>query len=147
MQRKLERASVALGRLDGIGRLLPGPDELLYSYVRKEAVLSSQIEGTQSSLADLLLHENSVAPGVPTIYQQVALHTNVAVYDYLKARIAIRVPEAAAACGTTKPTVARALEDLERLGIAHEVTGKPRNRVYVYQEYLEILNRDAVDAR
>jgi Fic family protein len=69
------------------------------------------------------------------------------VYDYLKARVAIRVPEAAAACGTTKPTVARALEDLERLGIAHEVTGKPRNRVYVYKEYLEILNRDAVDAR
>lgn len=56
---------MALGRLDGIGRLLPGPDELLYSYVRKEAVLSSQIEGTQSSLADLLLHENSAAPGVP----------------------------------------------------------------------------------
>ena len=354
MQRRLELASVALGRLDGIGRLLPGPDELLYSYVRKEAVLSSQIEGTQSSLADLLLHENSVAPGVPTddvqevsnyiralkrgvemlatvplslrlirevhkvlvsgtrgekqtpgefrksqnwiggsmpgnaafvpppaheimaalgalekfmhakqvptllkvglvhaqfetihpfldgngrvgrmliplmlvalgvlerpwlyvslhfkrhrstyykllqrvrtegawedwlsfyldgvatvadeavekvrelmalfqrdrrkvdgsrsgsIYQQVALHTNIAVYDYLKARIAIRVPEAAAACGTTKPTVARALDDLERLGIAHEVTRKPRNRVYVYREYLEILNRDKVDER
>ncbi|HEY4103511.1 MAG TPA: Fic family protein [Polyangiaceae bacterium] len=349
MQQKLERASVALGRLDGIGRLLPGPDELLYSYVRKEAVLSSQIEGTQSSIADLLLHENSVAPGVPnedvrevsnyigalnrgiellatlppslrlirevhkvlvsgtrgdeqapgefrksqnwiggsmpgnaafvpppahevigalsalekfmhakqvptllkvglvhaqfetihpflegngrvgrmliplmlvalgmldrpwlyvslhfkrhrsmyykllqrvrtdgawedwlsfyldgvasvaeeavekvrelmalferdrgkvgrsragSIYQQVALHTNVAIYDYLKARIAIRVPEAAIACGTTKPTVARALDDLERIGIAHEVTGKPRNRVYVYQEYLDILNHD-----
>ncbi|RLB57803.1 MAG: Fic family protein, partial [Deltaproteobacteria bacterium] len=37
----------------------------LYSYVRKEAVLSSQIEGTQSSLADLLLHENRAVPGVP----------------------------------------------------------------------------------
>lgn len=56
---------MALGRLDGIGRLLPGPDELLYSYVGKEAVLSSQIEGTQSSLADLLLHEHSAVPGVP----------------------------------------------------------------------------------
>jgi Fic family protein len=65
LQQLLERAALALGRLDGIGRLLPGPDELLYSYVRKEAVLSSQIEGTQSSLADLILHENSVAPGVP----------------------------------------------------------------------------------
>lgn len=65
LQRQLEAASLALGRLDGIGRLLPGPDELLYSYIRKEAVLSSQIEGTQSSLADLLLHENSAAPGVP----------------------------------------------------------------------------------
>jgi Fic family protein len=65
LQRRIELAGLALGRLDGIGRLLPGPDDLLYSYVRKEAVLSSQIEGTQSSLSDLLLHENSAAPGVP----------------------------------------------------------------------------------
>ncbi len=338
-----------MGRLDGIGRLLPGPEELLYSYVRKEAILSSQIEGTQSSLTDLLLHENSVAPGVPiedvqevsnyigalnhgldllrtlplslrlirevhkvlvrgtrgekktpgefrrsqnwiggsmpgnavfvppppsevmpalgalekfmhldgiptllkaglvhvqfetihpfldgngrvgrmliplilveqgvldrpwlyvslhfkrhrtryydllqkvrtdgaweewlhfylegiaavadeavakirellglfqrdrkkvessrsgSIYQKVALHTNLAVFDHLRGRIAIRVPETAVSCGTTKPTVARALDDLERLGIAQEVTGKPRNRLYVYKEYLDILNRD-----
>ena len=349
MQRQLEAASLAVGRLDGIGRLLPGPDELLYSYIRKEAVLSSQIEGTQSSIADLLLHENSAAPGVSledvqevsnyiramnhgvdllkklplslrliremhkvlvtgtrgthqtpgefrrsqnwiggsmpgnaafvpppphevmpalgalekylhtddapalvkaglvhaqfetihpfldgngrvgrmliplllvaegalerpwlyvslhfkrhratyyellqkarthgaweewtsfyldgvariadeavdkirellalferdrktvegsragSIYQRVALHSNLDVYEYLRRRIAIRIPEAAAACGTTKPTVARALDDLERIGIAREVTGKPRNRVYVYQEYLDILNRD-----
>ena len=349
LQRKLETAGLALGRLDGIGRLLPGPEELLYSYVRKEAVLSSQIEGTQSSLADLLLHENSVAPGVPpedvqevsnyigalnhgidllrslplslrlirevhkvlvqetrgekktpgefrrsqnwiggsmpsnavfvpppphevmpalgalekfmhldgvptllkaalvhaqfetihpfldgngrvgrmliplmlveqgvlerpwlyvslhfkrhrtkyydllqkvrthgawedwvhfylegiaivadeavakirellalfqrdrqkvegsrsgSIYQKVAVHTNLAVFDHLRGRIAIRLPETAVACGTTKPTVARALDDLERLGIAQEVTGRPRNRLYVYKEYLEILNRD-----
>jgi Fic family protein len=350
LQRKIEVAGLALGRLDGIGRVLPGPDELLYSYVRKEAVLSSQIEGTQSSLADLLLHENSVAPGVPiddvqevsnyiralnngiallntlpmslrlirevhkilvdatrggrktpgefrksqnwiggnmpgdaafvppppqevmpslgalekfihadelpklliaglvhaqfetihpfldgngrvgrmlitlmlvaqgvlekpwlyvslhfkrnrttyyellqrvrthgawedwlafyldgiaivadeavekirellalferdrqkvdgsrsgSIYQRVALHTNVAVYEHLRGRVAIRIPETAAACGTTKPTVARALDDLVGLGIAHEVTGRPKNRVYVYKEYLDILNRDA----
>ena len=62
---KLQAASLALGRLDGIGRVLRGPEELLYSYVRKEAVLSSQIEGTQSSFADLVLHENQAAPGVP----------------------------------------------------------------------------------
>lgn len=63
--------------------------------------------------------------------------------EYLRKRIAIRIPETAEACGTTKPTVARALEDLERLEIAREVTGKTRGRVYVYQEYLDILNRDA----
>jgi Fic family protein len=349
LQRMLEIASLAIGRLDGIGRVLPGPDAFLYSYVRKEAVLSSQIEGTQSSLADLLLHENSVAPGVPegdvlevsnyiaaldrgvnllaklplslrlirevhkvlvtggrgdkqtpgefrqsqnwiggsmpsnavfvpppthevlpalaslekfmhvegvptllkaglvhaqfetihpfldgngrvgrmliplmfaalgvlekpwlyvslhfkrhrstyydllqrvrtdgdweswmrfyldgiatvaeeavakirellalferdrrkvdgsragSIYQRVALHTNLSVYDHLRNRIAVRVPETAAALGTTKPTVARALGDLEQLGIVHEVTGQQRNRVYMYKEYLEILNRD-----
>jgi cell filamentation protein, protein adenylyltransferase len=65
LQRLLDRANQALGRLDGITLLLPDPDQFLYSYVRKEAVLSSQIEGTQSSLSDLLLFEADAAPGVP----------------------------------------------------------------------------------
>ncbi|HEV7594534.1 MAG TPA: Fic family protein [Gemmatimonadaceae bacterium] len=59
----LERASSSLGRLDGLSRSLD-PDRLLYMYVRKEAVLSSQIEGTQSTLAELLEFENSDSPGV-----------------------------------------------------------------------------------
>ncbi|MCC3406613.1 MAG: Fic family protein [Microcoleus sp. PH2017_10_PVI_O_A] len=349
LQRRLEAAGFALGRLDGIGRLLPGPEELLYSYIRKEAVLSSQIEGTQSSIADLLLHENQAVPGVVledvqevsnyigalsygierlstlplslrliresherlvrgtrgdrkapgefrrsqnwiggskpsdamfvpppphelpdilsafekflhsaeypvllkvglahgqfetihpfldgngrvgrmlialmlveegvlerpwlyvslhfkkhrdkyyrllqevrtqgnweewlifflegvttianqatekiralmalferdrkvveqsrkgSIYQSVAVQSNLTVYDYLKKKIAIRIPETADACGTTKPTVKRAIEDLQQLGIVTEVTGKPRNKVYLYQEYLDILNQD-----
>jgi Fic family protein len=61
----LERANQALGRLDGIGLLLPDPKLFLYHYVRKEALLSSQIEGTQSSLSDLLLFELDELPGVP----------------------------------------------------------------------------------
>ena len=61
----LDRANQALGRLDGLSKILPSPDLFLYFYVRKEAVLSSQIEGTQSSLSDLLLFENEAAPGVP----------------------------------------------------------------------------------
>ena len=349
LQRRLEAAGLALGRLDGIGRLLPGPEELLYSYVRKEAVLSSQIEGTQSSIADLLLHENQAVPGVVledvqevsnyigalsygidrlstlplslrlirecherlvhgtrgnqkapiqfrrsqnwiggsklsdalfvppppqelpeilsafekflhsteypvllkvglahaqfetihpfldgngrvgrmlialmlvaegvlerpwlyvslyfkqhqseyyrliqqvrtqgnwedwlvfflegvttvahqatekiralialferdrqvveqsrkgSIYQSVAVQSNLTVYDYLKKKIAIRIPETAEACGTTKPTVKRAINDLQQLGIVNEVTGKPRNKVYIYSEYLDILNQD-----
>lgn len=64
-QRLLERATLALGRLDSITLLLPDPNLFLYAYVRREAVLSSQIEGTQSSLADLLLFELDEAPGVP----------------------------------------------------------------------------------
>ena len=60
-----ERADQALGRLDGITLMLPDPELFLYQYVRKEALLSSQIEGTQSSLADLLLFELDEAPGVP----------------------------------------------------------------------------------
>lgn len=54
---KLSAAERALGRLDGITMLLPNPELFLYMYVRKEAVLSSQIEGTQSSLSDLLRFE------------------------------------------------------------------------------------------
>ena len=349
LQRRLEAAVLALGRLDGIGRLLPGPEELLYSYIRKEAVLSSQIEGTQSSIADLLLHENQSVPGVVledvqevssyigalsygiarlstlplslrliresherlvhgtrgdkkapgefrrsqnwiggskpsdamfvppppqelpdilsafekflhsteypilhkvglahaqfetihpfldgngrvgrmlivlmlvaegvlerpwlyvslhfkkhrdeyynllqevrtqgnwekwlifflegvttianqatdkirdlmalferdrkaveqsrkgSIYQSVAVQSNLTVYDYLKKKIAIRIPETAEACGTTKPTVKRAIDDLQQLGIVTEATGKLRNKVYIYKQYLDILNQD-----
>ena len=61
----LERATLAVGRLDSISTLLPDPHLFLYSYVRREAVLSSQIEGTQSSLSDLLLFELAEAPGTP----------------------------------------------------------------------------------
>src|SRR2546426_335178 len=65
LQDILERALVALGRLDSVSTLLPDAQLFLYTYVRKEAVLSSQIEGTQSTLSDLLLFELEEAPGVP----------------------------------------------------------------------------------
>jgi Fic family protein len=65
LQQALEAAVLALGRLDGVSTLLPDKALFLYTYVRKEAVLSSQIEGTQSSLSDLLLFELDEAPGVP----------------------------------------------------------------------------------
>jgi len=61
----IDQANAALGRLDGMSMVLPDSSLFLYMYVRKEAVLSSQIEGTQSSLSDLLLHESDHAPGVP----------------------------------------------------------------------------------
>jgi Fic family protein len=60
-----EQANRALGRLDGVARLIPDPGLFLYMYVRKEAVLSSQIEGTQSSFSELLLFESETNPGVP----------------------------------------------------------------------------------
>lgn len=65
LRRRFDDALLALGRLDAITAVLPDASLLLYSYVRKEAVLSSQIEGTQSSLADLLLYEIDEQPGVP----------------------------------------------------------------------------------
>ncbi|MBI5447171.1 MAG: Fic family protein [Gammaproteobacteria bacterium] len=61
----LDQANIALGRLDGLSIILPDPSLYLYMYIRKEAVLSSQIEGTQSSLSDLLLFENEETAGVP----------------------------------------------------------------------------------
>jgi Fic family protein len=64
-QLRLEKAQLACGRLDGVSELLPDRNLFLYAYVRREAVLSSQIEGTQSSLSDLLLFELDQAPGVP----------------------------------------------------------------------------------
>jgi Fic family protein len=65
LRRRFDAALVALGRLDAVTAMLPNAALLLYSFVRKEAVLSSQIEGTQSSLADLLLYEIDEQPGVP----------------------------------------------------------------------------------
>jgi Fic family protein len=65
LRRRFDNALVALGRLDAVSALLPNAALVLYSFVRKEAVLSSQIEGTQSSLADLLLFEVDEQPGVP----------------------------------------------------------------------------------
>lgn len=65
LREKLDQALLALGRLDSVSILLPDTSLFLYMYVRKEAVLSSMIEGTQSSLSDLLLFEFEHQPGVP----------------------------------------------------------------------------------
>ncbi|MCL5125574.1 MAG: Fic family protein [Deltaproteobacteria bacterium] len=62
---KFDQALLALGRLDSVSRLLPETSLFLYMYVRKEAVLSSMIEGTRSSLSDLLLFELDQEPDVP----------------------------------------------------------------------------------
>lgn len=77
LQKRLSEAQVALGRLDGISTLLPTADLFLYSYIRKEAVMSSQIEGTQSSLNDLMLYEMEGMPGVPMDdVQEVSCYVN-----------------------------------------------------------------------
>lgn len=65
LRSKFDQALLALGRLDSVSALLPDTSLFLYMYVRKEAVLSSMIEGTQSSLSDLLLFELDQEPGVP----------------------------------------------------------------------------------
>lgn len=66
LREKFDSALLALGRLDSVSTLLPDTSLYLYMYIRKEAVLSSMIEGTQSSLSDLLLFEFKHQPGVPS---------------------------------------------------------------------------------
>ncbi len=69
----LATASTELGRLDGEAEIVPDPDFFVYSYVRKEAVLSSQIEGTKSSLVDLLDFEaGAERPSYPRDVSEVA---------------------------------------------------------------------------
>ena len=65
LRHRFEQAHLALGRLDSISSLLPDMQLFLYMYIRKEAVLSSMIEGTQSSLSDLLMYELEQKPGAP----------------------------------------------------------------------------------
>ena len=77
LQQRMNQAMLALGRLDAISTLLPDAHLFLYSYVRKEAVMSSQIEGTQSSLSDLMLYEMEAVPGVPMDdVQEVSCYVN-----------------------------------------------------------------------
>ncbi len=86
LQQLLESAVLALGRLDGVSALLPDTSLFLYAYVRKEAVMSSQIEGTQSSLSDLLLFELEEAPGSP-IDDVVEVSNYVAALEHGLARL------------------------------------------------------------
>jgi len=83
---RLDAALLALGRLDSVSTLLPDTGLFLYMYVRKEAVLSSQIEGTQSSLSDLLLYEANESPGVP-LDDVVEVSSYVAAMEHGLARI------------------------------------------------------------
>jgi Fic family protein len=66
---KFDQALLALGRLDSILMLLPDTSLFVYLYIRKEALLSSMIEGTESSLSDLLLFELDEEPGVPLVQE------------------------------------------------------------------------------
>ena len=91
LHRSLEAAILALGRLDGVSTLLPDRSLFLYAYVRKEAVLSSQIEGTQSSISDLLLFELDEAPGVP-LDDVVEVSNYVAALDLGLARLREGLP-------------------------------------------------------
>ena len=120
-------------------------EDWLEFFLEGVAVVADGAVNKIRSLIDLFAADRSAVGATRggSMYGRAALQMNLTVYDHLRDRIAIRIPETAEACGTTKPTVARVLRDLEELGIVREVTGKPKNRLYVYERYLEILNRDA----
>ena len=81
LRKKYDEAMFALGRLDSVSILLPDTSLFLYMYIRKEAVLSSMIEGTQSSLSDLLTYEVNEVPGVPVDdVQEVSNYVNALNY-------------------------------------------------------------------
>jgi len=82
----LDKANTAIGRLDGMRMVLPDSSLFLYMYVRKEAILSSQIEGTQSSLSDLLLFEAHATPTVP-INDVVEVSCHVSAMKYALERL------------------------------------------------------------
>jgi Fic family protein len=82
----VERANVCLGRLDGMAHTLPNIQLFFYMYIRKEAVLSSQIEGTQSSLSDLILHEYGEHSGA-LMDDVVEISTYVAALEHGFARL------------------------------------------------------------
>ena len=82
----MEEASRALGRLDSVASILPDTNLFLFMYVRKEALLSSQSEGTQSSLSDLLWFENEPIQGVP-LDDVKEVSNYVAAMDYGLARL------------------------------------------------------------
>ncbi|MDZ7830927.1 MAG: Fic family protein [Desulfobacterales bacterium] len=87
LRSKFDQALLAIGRLDSVSTLLSDTSLFLYMYVRKEAVLSSMIEGTQASISDLLLFELDQEPGVP-LDDVREVSNYVAALDYGRNRLA-----------------------------------------------------------
>ncbi|MBI2569438.1 MAG: hypothetical protein HYV63_20685 [Candidatus Schekmanbacteria bacterium] len=167
---KLDQALLALGRLDSVSTLLPDTSLFLYMYVRKEAVLSSMIEGTQSSLSDLLLFELEQEPGVPLddvreVSNYVAalehglrlleegLPLSLRLFREIhgvlltKGRGSNQTPgelrRSQNWIGGTRPGNAAFVPPPaeEQLGIVKELTAQERNRLFSYAGYIEIMSR------
>ncbi|TCP29541.1 Fic/DOC family protein [Rhodothalassium salexigens DSM 2132] len=128
LYRPLERANRAIGRLDGVTSILPDTPLFLQMYVRKEALLSSQIESTQSSLSDLL--------------QQVLENGDWEAWlEFFLDGIAETSLQASEAAREILALFEADRHRIEDLGIVREVTGKQCGRLYVYSDYLDILSR------
>ena len=125
-------------------------------------MLSSQIEGTQSSFSDLMLFESAEAPNVPLedvqeVSNYVAAMNHglrhkievigrpaasvLRVHQHLQRKPIITIPATAEQLSLSAPTGAKALQHMVKLGMVQETTGKQRHRPFTYHHYLEILNR------
>lgn len=168
LQSQLSKADRALGRLDGSIHTLPHPDLFVAMYVRKEAVLSSQIEGTQSSLQDVLAAEAKVlAPERPhdvdEVFNYIAamnygldrlaslpvsvrlireIHERLlrGVLEHLCQNPVVRVKDVKELTGTTYPAANDLVTRLEKEGVLEEMTGQKRNRRFLYRDYLNIFS-------
>jgi Fic family protein len=119
----LSRADRALGRLDGSTEVLPNPDLFVAMFVRQEAVLSSQIEGTQASLADILEYEADAARrNLPGDVGEVVDYVDAMNYGLTRLRdlpLSLRlIREIHAGCSATSgaPTASRASSEPPRTG-------------------------------
>jgi Fic family protein len=146
----LSEADRALGRLDGATDALPNPDLFVFMYVRKEAVLSSQIEGTQASLIDVLEFESqTLKPDNP---QEVAEVVNyIAAVNYGLERLQ-NFPLSLRLIREIHKELMQGVRGAERnpgdlchIGLIREITGQKRNRAFCYDPFLEVF-RDSTES-
>jgi len=151
----LQNAESNLAKLETAGQMVPSLDWFVDAFVRREAVISSQIEGTQASLTDLLTVEAVVAAeSVEMIGQLLAILnrdrdrylqsqgatvTGVRLFEHLPQHPIVTTNSVVGLCGTTKPTATKAIVSLCDAGILEETSGRARDRTYAYREYLELL--------
>jgi Fic family protein len=149
----LDPGLLTVGRLDGAAATLPGVDHLLlYTYQRKEVVLSSQIAGMQLFATAIRVSATSATEFSRRVFAvfrvdrdrskgigRLAL-TGLLIQEALQARPLGTIAALTAAAGLTPPPATQALLELEKLGIVRETTGKARGRAFAYARYLNALN-------
>lgn len=138
----LSDANIAMGRLDTMGYLLPNVDQIIAMYVRKEALLSSQIEGTQASLEDIFEYESHIPVKNIHDVQEVVNSSPLAValLDYLFIKPHVSIQEVAEHFQISYPTSQALIKQFVDIGILKEITGKKRDRRFSYWEFLDCLS-------
>ncbi len=109
-------------------------------YLDGLAVVANKATDTIIKLHTLMTEDrNTMNWQGGSIYQSAAAQSNLQVYDLLCRRLVLTVPRAAAELAISAPTVSRVLKDMEGRGMVREITGKKKNRIYLYQRFLDLL--------